>query len=361
MLLLLSVTLFVLWDRYHDAVFNSPEHIIHPENIRVWNAPPWVPNDYVLQALDNLPEEFAGAELNVNRPGLTEALSDAFYATPWALKVDKVKLAYPGQVDVYLAFREPMAIVDPTLPAAESFCNRTLELFPERTLALEESSTLRAVRAYQGFHDSTFEIVDAALRTPKTPDEFVEYNSQQYLVDRTGYRLPEEYFREHPEARAAKPHIVGIFYKPTTAYGDLANVSLQECMTFVDFLNDHRLLETLHIDRVCVFEGRPGQKNQYCFSTENGVMVFWGDFAEPPMSEGDGDMTTEAEDGKNTLETRMRARFDYQSQKLAIWNQMARENLEEVKTLAARPEPDAAQKAQRARRVAYDLSDVLRR
>ncbi|HID23456.1 MAG TPA: hypothetical protein EYP14_13805 [Planctomycetaceae bacterium] len=85
-----------------------PEYLLKATEIETSPPPPWVPPDFVRQAVRRgaLPET-----LSVLDADLTRRVAEAFRMHPWVAKVVSVRKAFPARVFVEVRFREPVAMV----------------------------------------------------------------------------------------------------------------------------------------------------------------------------------------------------------------------------------------------------------
>lgn len=90
-------------------ISNRPEYQLRTADIRINDAPQWIPKDLVTQVVT---KSRMGPLRSVLEEGLTTEIATAFQKHPWVEKVVKVSKAVPARVDVELTYRRPVAMVE---------------------------------------------------------------------------------------------------------------------------------------------------------------------------------------------------------------------------------------------------------
>ncbi len=107
-----------VWRHVSGHVLGGGQYQVHPEQIRITPPPEWIlPAEGSHDAAERIKSEVLR---DVNRSGplslldddLTVRMATAFLAHPWVARVDRVSKHYPSGVDVSLAYRVPVAMVD---------------------------------------------------------------------------------------------------------------------------------------------------------------------------------------------------------------------------------------------------------
>jgi hypothetical protein len=88
---------------------NRPEYQLNCAEIHVNDMPQWVPKNLVTQVVS---QARLGARRSILEEGLTTEIATAFQKHPWVEKVIKVTKAVPARIDVELAYRRPVAMVE---------------------------------------------------------------------------------------------------------------------------------------------------------------------------------------------------------------------------------------------------------
>ena len=93
---------------YLPDLSKRPEYRLTAAQIRVTQTPHWVPHNIVEQVVQqgNLPEEMSLLDEH-----LTQEIADAFQLNPWVERVESVRKSVPGQLEVKLVYRRPVAMV----------------------------------------------------------------------------------------------------------------------------------------------------------------------------------------------------------------------------------------------------------
>jgi len=90
-------------------ISSRPEYQLRTADIRINDAPQWIPKDLVSQVIT---QSRLGTRRSVLEEGLTKEIAAAFEKHPWVEKVVKVSKAVPARIDVELVYRRPVAMVE---------------------------------------------------------------------------------------------------------------------------------------------------------------------------------------------------------------------------------------------------------
>lgn len=108
-----------VWRHVGGHVLSGEQYQVHPEQITLSPAPPeWIrPDPGSERAEDRIKSEVLRdlerlGPLSVLDVDLTVKLAEAFSAHPWVARVDRVSKRFPAGVDVHLAYRVPVAMVE---------------------------------------------------------------------------------------------------------------------------------------------------------------------------------------------------------------------------------------------------------
>lgn len=239
----LGLAAYVVWNFCAVEIRSQEIYWVKNENIRVLNPPIWIPNDFIKEALKYRPPNRRNQPNSLD-PNLKNELLAAFNSHPWTDKVEQIVVTYPSKITLRVKFKEPVAVVDPTKEAEEDF---------------EDIGGANAVKTPQNQEES-----DVSL---------------QYVVDATGYRLPDDYFRKNPKEYSKFVKILGIHSTPVSNFGHSIDSKVAEAAAFVDFLLKNNAPSALGIDRVLVSKNDGAARGTYTLLTkDNRTTVFWGYF-----------------------------------------------------------------------------------
>ena len=96
------------WYSVRHSLSERTEYRLAAEFVRVSEAPPWVPSDFVESVLRR--SGLMSAPLLED--GLPEKLARAFAADSWVESVVRVELRFPSGAEVALEYRRPVAVVE---------------------------------------------------------------------------------------------------------------------------------------------------------------------------------------------------------------------------------------------------------
>jgi hypothetical protein len=100
---------YAVWRQVRDHVLASSEYRIDPHNIAVTPQPPWIRADIKAEVIRDA--SFDGP-LSLLDHELTVRMASAFASHPWVAHVERVSKRYPSGLDVVLAYRQPVAMVE---------------------------------------------------------------------------------------------------------------------------------------------------------------------------------------------------------------------------------------------------------
>jgi hypothetical protein len=110
MIVIVAVGLgYVVWQQVRGHVLSSTDYQLEPQKIVITPAPAWIRADVKAEVLRD-----AGfnAPLSLLDEELTLHLASAFAAHPWVAHVVRVSKRYPAGLEVTLAYRKPVAMVE---------------------------------------------------------------------------------------------------------------------------------------------------------------------------------------------------------------------------------------------------------
>ena len=249
---LLCGVLGSLWSSFKTKIYEQDVYKIEPNRIVVWNPPEWLPDDFVSQALDNLPRRIRGQELSSVDPQLVANLTLAFRDHPLVEKVRSVLVSYPASVDVVLQFRDPVAFVDPSKKDFNVVLSSLLEKFPN-------DEFLARVK------------LESSLDPPSDENLASAKELELFPVDAYGARVPTRYFNERPEKRAN--YIVLRSFGVNEDY-------LPRAAELVDFLRQTKAKEEFHVEKIDAFKALGEMEPTFYLETSDRRVVKWGNFNE---------------------------------------------------------------------------------
>ena len=100
---------YFVWQHVRDHLLAGSQYQVHPENVSVTSPPEWIRGDV---KADVLREVTRSGPLSLLDDDLTVRLASAFLAHPWVARVNRVSKHFPSSVDVSLAYRVPVAMVE---------------------------------------------------------------------------------------------------------------------------------------------------------------------------------------------------------------------------------------------------------
>jgi hypothetical protein len=100
---------YFVWQHVREHVLAGSEYHVHPENVSVTSPPEWIKGDV---KADVLRDATRSGPLSLLDDDLAVRLAGAFSAHPWVARVDRVSKHFPSGVEVSLAYRVPVAMVE---------------------------------------------------------------------------------------------------------------------------------------------------------------------------------------------------------------------------------------------------------
>jgi hypothetical protein len=100
---------FGVWRHVRGHVLAGVQYQVHPEHISVTPLPAWIRGDIQAEILRDLNRS---GPLSLLDEDLTVRLAGAFSAHPWIARVDRVSKHFPSGVEVAVAYRVPVAMVE---------------------------------------------------------------------------------------------------------------------------------------------------------------------------------------------------------------------------------------------------------
>jgi hypothetical protein len=100
---------YAVWNHVSRHVLADAQYQVHPEHINVTPLPPWIRGDIKAEIIRDASR---AAPLSLLDDDLTVRLAGAFAAHPWIARVDRVSKHFPSGVDVVVAYRVPVAMVE---------------------------------------------------------------------------------------------------------------------------------------------------------------------------------------------------------------------------------------------------------
>jgi hypothetical protein len=96
------------WHFTKERIRSQPQYQLSADKITVSPSPPdWIPEGFIDNVLQSAGLDQPGMLLD---PTLPQKLRDAFTASPWVEKVERVDLVHPG-AKIDISFRVPVALV----------------------------------------------------------------------------------------------------------------------------------------------------------------------------------------------------------------------------------------------------------
>jgi len=248
----LATGITILWFELKPEIKKGEPYLIRSENILICNPPPWISNDFVTEALKYLPIDRKLGTLNAFDSDLVEVLTLAFAAHPWVSQVEKIEVFYPAQIKIRLKFRQPVAIVDPALA--------TIKAFHEE------------LDVYSPFDPDFLKSFSQSERLTQ------DYSSERYVVDETGYRLPDEYLQNNKNAYAELPVLCGVYWGGSTSPGSPLDNFMEDSALFASFLKDCGAFEKFGIEQIFILRKIGQTRGVYFLRTKENVVCLWGYF-----------------------------------------------------------------------------------
>lgn len=106
----LTIGMFLIWQQYGQRVIGQSDFVLSAEGINISPPPKWIRTDLASEAMvsGNL------NNLNMRQPDVTVRVAQAFAMQSWVKRVVRVSKSYPGQVQVEIEYRRPVAMVEVT-------------------------------------------------------------------------------------------------------------------------------------------------------------------------------------------------------------------------------------------------------
>jgi len=287
-----AIGIAVLWIELKPLIFDDSVYSIRLENVLICDPPPWISNDFVADALKNLPLDRKLETLSALDSDIKNVLKVAFNAHPWVEQVEKIDVFYPAQVRIRLKFRQPVLILDPDISIIKDFQNLLLE------------------RSY--FNEDFLNNLNMSALLEK------ESNSKPYVVDETGRRLPDEYLRNNVKAYDELPILYGIYWEDTKTPGSRLDDFTTDSALFASFLESSGALEKYEIEQIYMLRKYGQTRGVYFLRAKNGSICLWGNFALD--QETRVDQTYSGERNTPKWEEAKAKLFKEQSEKLKRWN-----------------------------------------
>ncbi len=98
-----------VWRQVRSHVLASEQYLVEPDQILLTPLPPWIRTDLKDEVLR---EASLNGPLSLLEPQLTARIAAAFTAHPWIARVDRVSKHYPSGLEVNVAYRRPVAMVE---------------------------------------------------------------------------------------------------------------------------------------------------------------------------------------------------------------------------------------------------------
>lgn len=321
---------------FKDEIYRQEIYVVRQETIRVYclkngksePIPAWAPQNLVDEALKFLPLEKRGQKLYVTDKEIEKTLASAFQKHPLVSKVHRVLCEYPSTVRVFLELRTPVALVDASAVKRDKFYSKALERFPNDKNFLAKGLSLLELNAENAGEN------DPAAR---------------YVVDADGSRLPNKYFKDHPDFYQSLPIVLGIGVEEGGASVDQL---LKEGCAFLRFLDESTARSALRITTIAVANPYGASHGVWYFQTESGSIVKWGLFVPSRQVKNE---TAAARGVQQSWEDL----YNFQYRKLVDLNNQIKENALEVETRRNSTDESERSKAEELRKTAYDVSTLL--
>jgi len=287
-----AIGIVILWGKLKPLIFDDSIHTIRLENVLICDPPRWISNDFVADALKNLPLDRKLETLSVSDPDVKNVLKAAFNAHPWVEQVEKIDVFYPAQVKIRLKFRRPTLILDPDVSVIRDFQSALIE------------------RSH--FNEDFLNNLHMSALLEK------ESNSKPYVVDETGRRLPDEYLRNNTKAYSELPVLYGIYWEETKTPGSRLDDFTTDSALFASFLKSSGALEEFEIEQIYMLRQYGQTRGVYFLRMKNGSICLWGNFALD--QETRIDQTYSGERNTPKWKEAKEKLFEEQGEKLKRWS-----------------------------------------
>ncbi len=107
-----------VWRHVNGHVLAGAQYQVHTDQIEITPPPEWIlPDEGATDAAERIKSEVLrdvsrSGPLSLLDEDLTVRIADAFLSHPWVARVDRVSKHYPSGVEVSLAYRVPVAMVE---------------------------------------------------------------------------------------------------------------------------------------------------------------------------------------------------------------------------------------------------------
>ena len=281
-----------LWSFFRPQILSQEVYQLSAANFRVWNPPPWIPDNFVEEALGYIPTEERAKGLNALNPGLVDSLVRAFSNNPRVASVESIVVSYPATVDVALKFKTPAAFFDPDETGRLEQIQDFRTLFPEDEF-LERLEL-----------ETSFEPPDPQGGTAAAPETT--------LLDGEGESMDDSYFRKNKKERELLPTV-----KTYGPYGDFS----AKAAAFAAFLESFDAVRQFGIETIHAFKTLGETEPTFFISTREGRVVYWGRF-DAPQNYSFGGILYDGVSRRRTAPEEKKAIYAYQRQKLNVWRKL---------------------------------------
>jgi hypothetical protein len=98
-----------VWTRVREHVATRDDYRLTPKDISITRVPPWIRTDVKAEVIR---DTLSGEPLSILDDRLVERIYQAFSLHPWVAKVERVSKSHPAHVEVEIAYRRPVAMVE---------------------------------------------------------------------------------------------------------------------------------------------------------------------------------------------------------------------------------------------------------
>lgn len=134
-----------VWRHVSPHVLGGEQYQVHPEHIAITAPPQWILPDEGSKTADEriksevLRDVIRVGPLSLLDNDLTVRLAGAFASHPWVARVDRVSKRFPSGVDVSLAYRMPVAMVELHDGSGVLPIDEQAVLLPTRDFSVEQA------------------------------------------------------------------------------------------------------------------------------------------------------------------------------------------------------------------------------
>jgi hypothetical protein len=146
--MILTGTLGVaVWRHVKQHVLSGEQYQVHPEDVTITAPPAWIQPDEGGKAADErikaevLRDVLRTGPLSLLDNDLTVRLAGSFASHPWVARVDRVSKRFPSGVDVTLAYRVPVAMVELHDGSGVLPVDEQAVLLPTRDFTVEQAES----------------------------------------------------------------------------------------------------------------------------------------------------------------------------------------------------------------------------